>query len=252
MGSCYINEKKRRLVIKSPFSSRSTVSYGLIVYALNTKKWLIVRRKQSVEFILYIKGSYRLSYLHILLEQITKEELFLIKKCLDENYFEEVYFNVLKLEKKEYNYSFTRFVESKEVATTICNKLKIEKNELKWSWPKGRMLHDFPEKENPFSCACREFSEEVEIELPDPVYVSKRYYSQVIKTISNRSIESRYWLYIIEKEIPITPVVDHEEISDRTWADKNDCRSLLNSNSLLDAIISKITNVEMQLNNKIK
>jgi ADP-ribose pyrophosphatase YjhB (NUDIX family) len=245
-----INFNRRRLVLDTPFSTRSTISYGLIVYAKDTKRWAIIQRKHSVEFLLFIRGLYRLTYLPLLLSCITKTESDIIEKCLKEgpNFFKSIYLKDLELCPDGLEYALIRMAESRNVVLTLLSKLDLSKNNLKWTWPKGR-LHISSDRETPFDCAKREFTEEVEIILPPPLFISDTYVSENVKTITGRNIESRYWIYIISNEIPMKPPQSHPEVADRNWVDTETCQSLLSNvnnrqNDLFKQIITMISSID--------
>jgi 8-oxo-dGTP pyrophosphatase MutT (NUDIX family) len=233
-----------RLIISTPFLTKSTISYGLIVYAKNTKRWVLIQRKHSVEFLLIIKGLYRISYLPILLLCLTLKELNILKKCIDDKeYFKDIY-ELLQLDTIGYEYACIRIKENKLLFKRLLNNININDNILSWNWPKGRLHYkkttDFENAETimetPFDCAKREFAEEVEITLPPPIYISENYINNNIKTINGRIIESRYWIYIIENEVDIKPPINNPEVISRDWFDTDKTKLLLNNDEFFNDI----------------
>lgn len=237
---------RHRLILETPFSVRNTVSYGLIVYAQDTKRWVIVQRKHSVEFLLFMRGLYRLTHLPLLLSHITIDEAHCIQKCLNEGpkIFKEIYLNKLGLSPDELKYALIRMAESRPVVINLLNKLDLTNNTLTWTWPKGRL--NYPqsdsrlERETPFDCAKREFLEEAEIVLPAPLSISNTYISEIIRTITGRNIESRYWIYIIPNEIALNPPVNHQEVIDRKWVNTEECQKLLHRDELFAQIVQMV------------
>jgi len=238
-------QNRHRLILDTPFSMKSTISYGLIVYAQDTKRWAIIQRKHSVEFLLFIRGSYRLTYLPLLLSFITEPEASIILECIKggPDVFTNIYLNDLKLCSDGLEYALIRFAESRKIVPKLLSKLNLSKNTLRWTWPKGRLLISSA-RETPFDCAKREFTEEVEITLPPPLFISDTYLSENIKTITGRNIESRYWIYIISNEIPMTSPQSNPEVANRIWADTETCRSMINPyNNLFEEIINIISSI---------
>jgi hypothetical protein len=290
------HQKKKltnRLIISTPFFTKSTISYGLIVYSKNTKKWVLVQRKHSVEFLLFIKGLYRISYLPILINCITLNELDIIHKCInDPEYFKYIYNDILQLDITSFDYALIRITENSEILTKLLNSIKINDNILSWNWPKGRLyfkqspglfgnsigiakqspvlfgnqveidkqsfglfgnstgiakqsaeftIEDTSSNvETPLECAKREFLEEVEITLPPPLYITENYITNIIRTINGRNIESRYWIYIINDEIPISPPDNNPEVISRDWFDTDTAQKLLNNDEFFDDIKNHI------------
>ena len=236
---------KHRLILDTPFSTRSTISYGLIVFAKDTRRWAIIQRKHSVEFLLFMRGIYRLTYLPILLSCVTTNEALLIEECLKggPDIFKDVYLNKLGLSIDGLSYALIRMAESRCIVINMLTKLDLLNNDLSWTWPKGR-LHISSNRETPFDCAKREFVEEVEINLPPPLFISDTYVSENIRTITGRNIESRYWIYIIPEEIPMTPPESHPEVANRIWVDIETCRSKMGRDSLLNQVVSMVSFIE--------
>lgn len=247
---CLSRADKRRLVLDTPFSTRSTISYGLIVYARDTKRWAIIQRKHSVEFLLFIRGLYRLTHLPLLLSCVTRNEADIIHRCIKggPTIFREVFVTELGLDENGLEYAMIRMAESRNVVVNLLSKLDLSKNVLKWTWPKGRLSYSNQSvnnaRETPFACARREFTEEVEIELPSPLYISDTYVSENIRTITGRNIESRYWIYIIPNEIPMTQPEFHPEVSNREWVNTDTCGKLIQHKNLFQQIVNIVSTME--------
>ena len=244
----FTNKHKHRLIINTPFIERSIISYGLIVYAKQTKTWAIIQLKHSVEFLLYIRGSYKTSQLPLLLSKITPGEKDIVLNCLsDITYFKNIFLNVVKMSKNDWEYSSLRLTETSHIALQIIMACDVSNNELSWNWPKGR-IHISSKRETPMACARREFNEEVEIILTKPLYISDKYISEILRTSSGRVIEARYWIYIIENEITMPAVYEHPEVASRRWVTTNECYSLINNKSLF----IRIKNIIFQIENEDK
>lgn len=235
---------KRRLIVDTPFVNKSIISYGLIVYAKNTQRFAIIQRKHSVELLLIMRGLYRISYLPSLLNSITLDELEIIKRCLNggPETFRSIFLDELNLEEYGLQYGLIRMAESRNIIAKLLPKLHLQNNLLTWNWPKGR-LQICSERETPIDCAKREFYEEVEINLPPPIYIADSYLSENIKTVTGRHVESRYWIYIIEEEISMPPILDHPEISNRMWVTASECRSLLSDENLVTTCLNIINSI---------
>lgn len=237
-----INPHKHRLILDTPFLSRRIISYGLMVFAQDTKRWLIIQRKHSIEFILFIRGFYRLTYLPLTLTCITSKEANIIQKCIKEgsNSFKKLFIDELNLPSNELSYALIRFNEAAKIVIKIFNNCDLYKNHLRWTWPKGR-INIANDRETPFECALREFNEEVEITLPPHVYISNTYITENIKSISGRNIESRYWIYIIPHEILLTPPSpSHPEVANRLWVTTENCYKMIPHNILFKEVIDMV------------
>lgn len=235
------SDTTRRLVVSTPFHSKSTISYGLIVFAHDTRRWAVIQRKHSAEFLVFMRGLYRLTHLPLLLACITSTEAHLIRECLriGPERYRALFLNELGLDRDELQYALIRFAESRSIINSLVATLDFSKNTLKWSWPKGR-LHVGSHRESPLECAQREFTEEVEITLPHPISISDTYIGENVNTTTGRNIESRYWIYVIEHEIPIQPNPSHPEVSNRMWVDSATCATLIGHDQLFRRVLDMV------------
>lgn len=224
----------RRVVVESPFSPKKIVSFGLIVRAEDTGRWLIVQRRDSSEFITLLSGSYRETFLHILLSMITREEGEELKKCRDLTYFDRTYSEKVGV---DLEYARKRMEEEIEEIVSHLERMDLSSNTLEWTWPKGRPVPS----ESPFQCAYREFVEETGIELPPPTYTSRDLIRQNLFTSTGKNLESRYMIYFIEREIPLTEPIDNLEVGDRRWCSDEEVSALINHRDLFDYVLSKVT-----------
>src|SRR6056297_3272576 len=86
-------------------------SYGIISFALNTKKWCMVRKKHTNYFTSLLRGSYRKSLLPSLFKNLTIYEYQMILNMFDNiNYFVEVY-NKIGFHKDYIDLSKRKFIK---------------------------------------------------------------------------------------------------------------------------------------------
>lgn len=242
------NDKKdennlHRVILSTPFSARSVISYGLMVFAKDTKRWVIVRDKHTTEYILLMKGYYRSTFTKLLLSKLTPEESQNIKMILTStiDVFTDIYLNDLNLEKSGLLYAIVRMSESRKDILQIIDNLDVSNNTLPWTWPKGR-IQNYYFKETDFQCAIREFKEEVEIDLPPSILNSDNYIEEHTSTLTGRKLESRFWIYVIPNELELHKPINHPEVSDRIWVDTETCIKLIPKASNHITLFKKVIN----------
>lgn len=232
-----------RLITETPFENNKIISYGLIVIAISTNRCIIVQRKHSVEFLIILLGHYRPSILPLLLPNITYDEQIVFDLLLKSN--EETFlnvFNTIGLE-QDVMYAHQRFQDAKETIAKFCQTPRVAP-QLKWTWPKGR-LND---QEDGFACAMREFKEEVEIDLPPPIFLSTEpIMVEQLKTLSCKTIETECWIYLIQDEIELSPVVDDPEVNDRQWETLKIALQKVQQEGLFEEIDNLMTNFRIKL-----
>lgn len=209
----------KRIVVGTTFPNVVVIrSYGLIVYNLKTKKYLMVRRKHTIDFLLLLQGRYRFSQLSLMLSKITLEEKNLLSEALLANDFRALTLEV--------GFEITNQIKTdKNDVLQILSRLKLN-NQLEWYWPKGRRNYD----ENAFACAMREFKEEVGIELtPALNKIENPIYQSESQTYNLDKIMNYFWLYVIEDEIAL-PKPNSEEISMTGWFSIEEVRKHISEN----------------------
>lgn len=228
-----------RLITSTNFDKSKIISHGLILYAKDTKECIIVQRLHSVEFLLIFTGQYRPSLIPLLIPNLTKEEILILKKIINDNtLFKNVFLEMGY--KKDLDYAYIRFIESINLIQECIDRYSYN-NKLKWTFPKGRLnIEDV----DGFTCACREFVEEVEHELPKAIYISPHYFVvENLKTLGCKNIESRCWLYVVEHKFDLLPIINHTEVNDRKWILLEKALHYINKDELLKPINDMIENL---------
>jgi ADP-ribose pyrophosphatase YjhB (NUDIX family) len=227
-----------RLITQTSFENSKIISYGLIMIEKDTYDCIVVQRLHSVEFLLILSGQYRPSLICLLMPHITLEEIDIFQKLIDNHdLYKEVFINV-GYDEKDYEYAYIRFLESKHIIQKSINKYN-HNNDLKWTFPKGRL--NIEDKEDGYSCACREFIEEVEHDLPEPLYISENYITiETIKTLGCKLIETRCWVYVVKDKFELL-LTSNKEVSNRKWTSLNEALELMNKKSLYDDIVNMIS-----------
>jgi hypothetical protein len=153
-----------RKIVESPFKKKVDVHYGIVAFAADTQKWLILRRKSTPNFIYILQGRYRLSDLREIVAGITQKEfqvlqeattdVSLLGKLLDE------YSPSLSVEDRVY--AQERFLAA---INTLNNwsetdfELRLESS---WLFPQGPTQS---KTEHPIDCALRHFTQQTGISL---------------------------------------------------------------------------------------
>lgn len=210
---------QKRVVINTSTIGKPIISYGLAVQAANSNRYILVQRKNSVEFILILQGNFRPSHLPVFIPLLSTTEADILINILDN---EAYYINImhtlgLKYEPDSYEY----ILKNKYGIENLIYHVKPCAL-LEWTIPKGRSANG----EDGHSCAIREFKEETEldIELGEPC----GYYINRYMTIAGRLIETRYWKHVIEHEIELPPVDPNDvEVGGRKWVNEEEFNSLM-------------------------
>ncbi len=216
------NNPLRRIITKS-FDVNKLCSYGIVLYCKSTKRWVMVRRKHSIEYVMLFKGYYENSMVPVLLKGMTSEEIANVKRFLGNS---QIFYHEIRniTGKKNYrvlNHCHDHFVASRPI---IIQTLRILEEEgykfhgLQWEWPKGMSNKN----ETGYESAMREFSEEVGFDLGELEIPSENVYQlrPFQRNYTDKIIELHYWLVLVDEEFPIYDPgldLDNNEVSERKW-----------------------------------
>lgn len=263
------NKYFNRLILESPFMSRSTINYGLIIYNISNKKVLLIKPKYTTDFINFFRGNYRVSYLPFLLSNISYEESKLISECLkfykkeqSLELFNKIYFDSLNLEKSSYSHSLKMLNQNLENAISTLSDIDVSNNAVPWALPKTftkfntNIIVNYTDKNNlnlsdnecPFDFAVKNIKSITNVDIPDPLYISNTFLSESVKHLSGKIIEYRYWIYIIKDETLNEGQIISPYISEIKWMSEKEASESLSNPALLHTVFSVISETEHNQN----
>lgn len=208
-------------------------SVGVIAYRIhnNQKEYLMIRRKDTLGFIDFMRGKYSVNnkdYIMNMLKQMTQDE----KENLDTLSFDDLWLSVWGSHrlsnqyKQEESISKNKFQSMKD---GIYNKqqfynlhILIEESkqytlwkEPEWGFPKGR--RNFQEKD--FDCALREFKEETGVPVDYLHSIQNIFPFEENFTGSNyKSYKHKYFVSFIKYEDSLnTYKIQDTEVSELKW-----------------------------------
>jgi len=224
-----------RIIVKSPFQKKINVYYGILAYAWDTRKWLLVQNKYTLQFVNILRGSYRNSEVPFLLQGLTHQELeHLQKLSVDSFNFNSIFFHVFpQLPVEDEIYAKERFFANGTLFLEYKASVDQPSNPG-WMFPKG-----FPRSkmENSVDCAVRSFKEITNIEITrkeksffgrDPFCERDESEEDAIGSLQQR-YETRYWLVIFMKEKSLPRESDMNECSQKRWVSETEAMSLLDN-----------------------
>lgn len=190
-----------RKIITRPVKCVPHKSYGIILYNLETQKWLMIQRKHTVEFLCIIKGRYPLSCIPEKLGRLTNRELNCIRDIINggrDRYMKiilETYHKVKNIES-----TWTHFSYSISLISKCILMIENSNRELPYLWAKGN--RNYNSDETDFGCAMRELEEESGItKLPDDMLVIDRITQY--DNEKSQTFTTDCWICVIQAEIAI-------------------------------------------------
>lgn len=138
-----------------------SLSPPAILHTSASLQFLLIRRKDSLSFIEFIRGKYSLmdeEYIGNLLRNMTQEEQGLLLTSNFEGLWQHIWgeSSNVRSHKSNYDVSERRFIQIKEVLPRLVHENPSPWTEPEWGFPKGRRNPH----ESDIHCAIREFQEE--------------------------------------------------------------------------------------------
>lgn len=209
-----------REILRSPFSNAPSPSFGILAYAMDTGRWLLVQRKYSPDFLILLRGMYVKTMLKEIISNLSFEERAILFDVLTgKRPLEKLFIGTV--ENREY--SQERLNTHREFILKILASLSKIWTQTEWLWPKGKMES---KAESRIESARREFEEEAGVKLDTAIYTGIGPLVDRHRGSDGKFYETRTWVYIFTKEIrPKKP--EGLEISRRQWVKPDEALKLL-------------------------
>lgn len=198
-------------------------------YVNNNMKFLLVRRKNTISFIEFIRGNYPLddyNYIKNTFQNMTKEEFKLVQTQTIDQLWQYLWSGKDDNHKKEYEITTEKYYKLKkgiEINGKIYDLEYIFKNvksnwdETEWEFPKGRRNI----KESDIDCANREFMEETDFKLGEYQILDAKPIDEIFTASNSTRYQHRYYLAQIETdkqpELNDDNIHQQIEIGDIRW-----------------------------------
>ena len=230
-------------------------SYGVIIFKMenNTRKYLMLRRKDSFGYIDFIRGKYSI-YNKIHIQNIINE-MSVNEKCNLINYsFNELWNNLwmnrnFQLKNEEINsekkYNILASVSMNQISClqSLINNSTTNWQETEWEFPKGRRNVN----ESDVECALREFKEETGIDKSEVVLIQNALtFDETFIGSNNKPYKHKYFLGTLKNQISYYNLdsFQRSEVSKLDWKSLEECLlSIRPYNLEKKKIISDIDNV---------
>lgn len=221
--------EKRRLPI---------TSYGIILFTFNeykVPKYLIVQRRDTIEYVDFVRGQYSYNDLKLYLSRMTDDERWRIKNFNFDQLWEDLWINKEhRIYKKCYVKAKQKFEQIYDNLESILDETKSTVNEPQWVFPKGKKNI----RENAIECARREFLEETRMSLDETKLFFDKPFIERFKGSNGKSYSTHFYVTYSEKEMQKKLIETNalrknkltisEEISDILWLDLCEIKNKIN------------------------
>jgi len=241
-------------------------SIGIIAYRINnenTIEYLLIRRKDSLGFVDFLRGKYNINnkeYILNLLNKMTlKEKNFLLISSFKELWCHLWGTNIGIQYRSEEKTSFEKFMKLKEGITSEYNEfynleslinesnnIYLNYKEPEWGFPKGR--RNYQEKD--MQCALREFEEESGYDKSQVKIIQNLLPLEEIYTGSNfKSYKHKYFIAQINNNILPNCKYQETEVSSIIWKSLEDCINYIREYNLEKlSLIQQVNKILLRYN----
>jgi 8-oxo-dGTP pyrophosphatase MutT (NUDIX family) len=201
-------------------------SIGIIVFRKRpnnstnkTIEYLMIRRKDSLGFVDFMRGKYQLTNTEYIVSLLNKMTIGERNRILNEDFMDLWSYlwgeNIgiqYRSEEKTSNEKFNSLKETK--LESLINECKEHYEEPEWGFPKGR--RNYQEKD--LMCAIREFEEETGYNRNDLKIIQNLLPLEEIYTGSNyKSYKHKYYIAFMEHDINPENTFQTSEVSRIEW-----------------------------------
>lgn len=225
-----------RKIIETPFKKKVIVYYGIVAYAVDTQGWLLVQPASTPQMKRFLTGSYRLSEIEDLLQDMSNSEIDLLRQLtkdftlLDKIIQDKVQNGSVE----ERLYAKERFLSAAPFINNLLTNLESPGCEESWSFPGGISKS---KNEHPIDCALRSFTEQTGLSISESeisFFGQEPLLSLFDSCLEDRK-EMRSWVCIFLKEPsliatpPIDSITDHHDIKNVGWMKKEEAEEKLST-----------------------
>lgn len=190
-----------RTIIQSPFQKPIALNYGIIAFAWDTRKWMLVQASYTCEFLRILEGLYRNAELPRLLKHITIQELASLQKLSKSCFHFNALFHRVFPHKstEELVYAKERFLSN----GMIFLHYEIHRDQaasIRWRFPYSSPLDS---RENSVDCALRAFKDYTGLDIThrEKSFLGRDPFCEKAPNIhEGQRSEIRYWLVIYMSE----------------------------------------------------
>lgn len=128
-----------RVIVDSPFYEQISQTYGMLVYAVSTGRWLMIQRRHSMEILLLLKGNYARELVPSLVARLTSEEQEILRSALTsrESYIAAIH-SIYQTSGRRINEgAWLRMQEATPIILRSLERYAGQGQQLAWLWPKG-------------------------------------------------------------------------------------------------------------------
>ena len=227
-------------------------------------KYLLIRRKDSLNYIEFLRGKYdinNLKFIHIMFTEMTIDE----RKRIKDNDFDTLWIDLWnnKKKNKKNNYDeakaqFYLFKNGYKIGNLFINlDIILDKTESiyqypEWGFPKGKRNN----REKNITTALREFYEETAIKLSNIKVINQLNTLDEIFKASN-DVKYKHTYYIANTNNDVKPIIENDnkvqkrEIGDIGWFSYQECLNLFRSyDKSKIQILTKLNNILTNFNFK--
>lgn len=203
------------------YSNLNNIKY--IPYFYDKIKFLMIRRKNSLNYIDFIRGKYdetNKDNIYKIFNLMTKNEIDNIKTKEFDNLWNELWKNTATNKKymKEYHNSKQKFNLLK--SNNFFNYSNIDQYiDPEWGFPKGRK-NNYQNTETNLDCAIREFNEETNIDLDNLLILERLNYLEE-EYIGTNSVKYKHNYFLASSEhdniFEVESYIDNHEVGEIGW-----------------------------------
>ena len=219
------------------------ISYGIILYDLKTKKYLMICRSKSFGYIEFLIGNYTINnpiQMQYLIDEMSVEEKDKLKTLTFPQLWNDIWSKKIVDEKSKKKFS------NIENLHEMIDSSATQWETPEWEFPKGRKKI----QEKMMDCAIREFTEETGYTSNDIQIIENVIPFEEVFIGSNVKVyKHKYYLAVLKGSQTPPNSIQYSEISTYKWLSYEDClMHIRDYNDERKTMLSKVNHLVTKYN----
>jgi len=195
-------------------------SYGIVLFYVDNNNiiwYLLAQRRDTIEYVNYIRGIYSPAYLETYFKLLTPDERYRLCVYTFDELWDDLWINHdTHYYKDGKQKAKAKFQANIEVMHKLLKNTTSFRDEPSWCFPKGRK-HTW---ENDVECAFREFREETKLKIDYLNLINILPSKEVFRGSNGKMYSTIYYIAQIDKKLPIRQIAVNNPLRDKTISEE--------------------------------
>lgn len=198
-----IVKRRKKSHYKKQIKYNPITSYGIILFTIDSEGtifYLTVQRRDTIEYVDFIRGQYNYKSIRLLFDLMSEEERLRILHHTFDELWSDLWINRShRIYRECYDKARYKFDKICREIPSILDETSTVVTEPSWIFPKGKKNI----KESSIQCAFREFMEETRMAVDDVYLFNEKPFVETFRGSNNKLYSTQYYVAYTPEKIEI-------------------------------------------------